>query len=173
MNYTIKREPLNALIQRIKDEIDDNHFNMRMWLSSIVDQSLNSPWGLDYKSEEDIPYCKTAGCIAGQVFLGLMTAEERQEALVKFAVQRTMSDTAGIIARAAADKLGLNLVPANVLFVPMSMYHLKNITRQMAVQVLENIRDHGVLNWKAVLPVEKAILLDVKSSYPIAVTVVD
>lgn len=173
MNYTIKREPLNALIQRIKDEIDDNHFNMRMWLSSIVDQSLNRPWGLDYNSEEDIPYCKTAGCIAGQVFLGLMTADERQEDLVKFSGQRTMSATAGTVARAAADKLGLNLVPANVLFAPMSLCNLKNITRQMAVQVLENIRDHGVLNWKAVLPAEKVGLLNVESSYPIAVTVVD
>lgn len=136
----MKRAPLNALIQRLKDEVDDAHFTMRYWLWR---NDLNVAG--EYYSEEDIPYCKTAGCMAGQVFLSL-TPEKRQEYLK----QNSGSDH-DLYVTAAETELGLSKKEASLLFAPSGL-DLRYVTRQHAIAVLEGIRDNQMIDWKAAAP---------------------
>lgn len=137
----MKRQALLNLIDRMKNDVDDAHFNMALWLFPVGLPYTN----IEFKREEDIPYCKTGGCLAGEVFLGL-TPEQRAE-YKKEANARGHDPayTAGVA------ELGLNAVEADVLFSPSAVSSMRKWTRVQAIQVLEHIRDHRVIDWGRVV----------------------
>lgn len=129
----MKRAALRALIERMENQVDDDHFRMNSYVTP-VDQNTISP-GV-YSGEKDIPYCKTAGCIAGQVFLGL-TPEERQK-------YKGMTFTAAA-SLAAKDTLDIDNETARALFEPGAYWR---ITRETALKALKGIETNSVLDWK-------------------------
>lgn len=144
----MKRTVLNQLIQRLKDEVDDNHFNMAAWLSKVTGFR-------DYVeydgTEESIPYCKTAGCIAGQVIL-MLTPKQRQESFKKWSKTYVGCPPSAYIEQHAREILGITHSEGCVLFAPLSMTDLHKIKREHAIAALEGIRDTGQLNWRKAAP---------------------
>lgn len=137
----MKRKMLLWLIRRLKNEIDNKHFRMSSYL-----YRNDKGESCEYTSEGDIPHCKTAGCIAGTVFLG-MKPKERQKLIPK---NTNLDYWDADVHEIARKRLGLTAEQASELFSPD--IPLNEITRKHAIKVLEIIRDKGVLDWSLVLP---------------------
>lgn len=132
----MKLAALRALIERMENQVDDDHFVMSTYVRPI-DHAAFQP--NTFTGEETIPYCKTAGCIAGQVFLGL-TPEEREPY-----VGLRFTEAAR---QAAMDTLGIKQDLAYALFEPGAY---RQITREIALKALKGIEADGILDWRAVL----------------------
>lgn len=148
----MKRDRVEWLVNRLKNEVTDAQFRMRAWLSSYVlidDDNYPEYDSFSYHGEESIPPCKTAGCMAGTVFLGL-TAEKRLELAQAHA--GALSDLPRITAKL---ELGLTMPEAQDLFEPfMAGRHFDRITRDMAINLLENMLVSSEINWSVVVPAD-------------------
>lgn len=129
-----RRKVIEWLIQRLKHEVDDKHFRMDYWLS-VNDKATC------YYGEHDIPFCKTAGCLAGTLFLGL--PEKLREAYAELRARGSAD-----ILEAATEQLGLSEKQAQELFLP-DVYALKLIKRKHAINVLKRMLTHSEINWAA------------------------
>lgn len=143
----MKRQPLLDLIEHMK-KIDDDHFNMKAWIFRVGDSAFK---GIRFDGEESIPHCKTGGCLAGEVFL-MLTPEKRAEYKKKHE-----SGYCGVVEAAAIKELGLNYDEARALFQPTVGEAMVDWTRQQAIQVLEHIRDHQVIDWGRVLSIPHSL----------------
>lgn len=139
----MKRDKVVWLIDVLRHVVDDNHFHMAKWLCRAEDRMA-----VIYRCEADIPHCRTAGCIAGTVFLKL-TPEQRADYKNK-----AWSDPEGGTAtfRAGKDELGMTSEEAFRLFEPIEVTELGLITRQEAIAVLENILVNETIHWATVIP---------------------
>lgn len=162
---TMKRSVLEWAIWRLENEVDDAHFNMSNWLVPVAGGGT-----IIYRSEEDVPHCKTAGCIAGTMFLGL-TAEQRMAA-VKHFYSRDFMDTSFLPMKAAADMLGISPKVRDALFVPGTTSVHESITRKTAIKLLKNILIEGTLDWPSVLSPSQRQSLRLSACDPIKIELV-
>lgn len=146
----MKRAAVENLIRRLRDEVDDEHWDMSHWLSGISrmpDGAFNRHFPITYRDDDDIPHCQTAGCMAGTVFLGL-TPEQR----VMYQKEYGELDN-GFVRYCAMQELGLSSSEAHILFEPFaSISDFERATRQRVIQLLENLLDTGVIDWSTVVP---------------------
>lgn len=139
VKHRMKRASLERLIEWLKDQ-DDEHWNMGDTLGVRDDTET---WDLMEHGEEleRIPLCHTAGCLAGHCILLQNVDEQRMI---------PMEVIGNSIINKAADFLGIErsddyLTLKEFLFTPALTYG--DVTRLIAIDVLEHIRDHGVLYW--------------------------
>lgn len=156
----MKRSILLWLINQLENEVDDDHFWMGAWLAP-VNRGGNYEF-IHYVSEKSIPHCKTAGCIAGTLFLKL-TPEKRREYLERYGEN-------ALVEKAAKAELGLNYEQCSALFEPGAMTDIK---RQHAIDVLKNLNTNGVINWAVVLPPKVHQQLIDTARYGIEVNITD
>jgi hypothetical protein len=136
---SMKRSKLMSLIARLENEVDDDHFWMGAWLAPS--KRRDDYQFIHYQSEESIPHCQTAGCIAGTVFLGL-TPEQRKEYITRFGEH-------GLVEKVAIHELDLTYLQGIVMFEPGAM---SSITRQHAIDMLKHLNATGFIDWPRVLP---------------------
>lgn len=157
-----RRKVIEWLIHRLENEVDDRHFSMQSWLLKAETANLGYPGYFDavqYYSERDIPYCKTAACIAGTLFLGL--PKELRNQYVKLANSTNAAATLGLgskpwpadVELAAREQMGLTFDEASDLFAPSAIAFSK-LTRRDAIAVLKRMLSHSVIDWKHVRPDE-------------------
>ena len=137
-----RRKVIEWLIHRLEHEVDDDHFRMDMWLAK-----RSNGEGVLYHSEKDIPYCKTAACMAGTLFLGL--PKSIRKGYTK--LDDLWGNGAANIQFAAQEQMGLTYEQADQLFSP-ALWELNSVTRQDAIAVLRHMLDFSTINWCAVAP---------------------
>lgn len=136
----MNRENVQRLLDRLKNVVDDDHFYMANWLSTANDEHA----GVYYDgTEESIPVCKTAGCLAGEVFLGL-TPEER---LNYFNTNKNKFEHNELISVIGRKELGLEQHEAQHLFQPDMGLALHRIKRHHAIAVLEIMLAENAIDW--------------------------
>jgi hypothetical protein len=140
-----RRKVIEWLIHRLEHEVDDDHFVMELWLQRRSDGE--SIW---YCNERNIPHCKTAGCIAGTLFLGL--PKKIRKAYTKLDdIWGDHGAPAANVEFAAREQLGLSAHEADNLFAP-STSSLRNIKRWHAVATLKRMLTHSEINWAEANP---------------------
>jgi hypothetical protein len=137
----MRRKVVEWLIWQLEHEVDDQHFNMELWLSRVSDKE-----GIVYEGEQSIPYCKTAGCIAGTLFLRL-PKKIRKLWAAQDLHERDYDPLPQYVAKI---QLGATDEEAETLFAPSEV--LKNIKREHAIAVLKGILKTSHIDWPAVLP---------------------
>ena len=138
-----RRKVIEWLIHRLEHEVDDRHFHMEMWLCEANEEAN----GILYHNERSIPYCKTAGCIAGSLFLGLPAKLRRAYAQLP----ENNYDGVADVGQAAQEQLGLSKREAHRLFVP-DAENINKLIRQNAIDVLKRMLTHSEINWRAIVP---------------------
>lgn len=139
----MNKDKVIALRDRLVNEVDDAHFNMDRWLSKVVPDETGNV-GVHYYDETSIPHCKTAGCMAGQVFLGL-TPEQRLAYKDQFSRSSSRGNYApSLMAMVGAMELGVSWLEAHELFEPAG---LSLINRADAIAMLNHLLEHNEINW--------------------------
>lgn len=146
----MKRAAVEDLVRRLREEVDDDHWDMSHWLAGLERRTDGTVCGyhtVAYRSEEDIPHCQTAGCMAGTVFLGL-TPEKRAE----YAARYGELDN-GFVKFVAREELDLNSAESYVLFEPfMASSNFARATRERTISMLEHLLETGVIDWGKAVP---------------------
>jgi hypothetical protein len=156
-----RRKVIEWLIHRLEKEVDDAHFVMELWLMKRSDGQ-----GIVYHNERDIPYCKTAGCLAGTLFLGLPA--KIRKAYVKIGYTDSRDRMSANIEGAAQEQLGLTDQETRCLFIP-DIHNLKLVKRMHAIAVLKRMLTHSEINWQEANPdIPFSVYL-----HPVSITLTD
>lgn len=144
--HRMKRASLVRLIDWLKGS-DDQHWDMSETLK-VRDDTVSMEMMQHGEYLDRIPLCHTVGCFAGHCVL--LQAVDKQ-----MMVPIDTLENGGIIALAETF-MGINdsddhLTLKEFLFTPNISYY--DVTREIAIQVLEHIRDKGVLHWGKFLKV--------------------
>lgn len=138
--HRMKRSSLVQLIDWLKGQ-DDDHWDMSETLK-VRDDTATMEMMEHGEDLYRVPLCHTVGCFAGHCVL--LQATDKQ-----MMVPMDIIVNGGAIAKAVAF-MGINdsdehLTLKEFLFTPNLSYY--EVTREVAIQVLEHLRDKSVLHW--------------------------
>lgn len=130
---------IDALKQELKAKTRDVGFNMNWWTIDKIDlESFENSPGLRGIKFKDLTgnSCGTTACLGGWCNILSGFAE--------------LSLSEGSTNANAREFLGLDEDGARTLFYPPMIKHYDDITPQDAIEVLEHLRDTGIVNWALV-----------------------